>query len=1016
MAAGPLTIPNTASGATAEQLAQGAPDSLDYSILAYGDAGVGVITGCVVSAQSSPNATVQVSAGMVSVGNAGYAVGSVASLTIGANVSGNPRFDLVIYRVGVGVMVLAGTPGVAPYTAFPAITFTTDIALAAIYVANGFSTITNSEIISKQATVQPAPMGAAPSLGGKMIGLGHSFMEGYGAVPTHHGFMGQIAGMARSRLWNMGVGGAKLAGCFGPGVNGYGGIPQVLQQYVPPKQPMFWRGAYSASTYYNLDDGVTNAPAAISCTTNGTTALTSAALFGAAYVAGMVISGTNIKPGTYVVSVNSTSSITLNQVATGSGTQNLTFTGWYRCAATTFNVAPAGVGNGANWYLIPAGNVGYSGSPWNAQSSLPVIMFGQNDITQLYQRSTQPFLSSFQAMCCRIASAMVWEDTSPMVTLAGGTFTNFTYVTLGAAFGSGTSLSTIPNTAAATISCFTPPDWPGGFVDMGFVMLTGSTMAGGTMTFAVDGVAATCKCSGMADGSSVNFGSPNRQPILGCALGTALTSGISSGVTLTLRTPLPVAVGSGSSIVVGGVGGGTSQTFVTTISALAGAVSLTVTAQVANATYPVGTPVYDSTPADQWQGATDIVVRVPVAAGCHQVVATVPASPSIANLAFDYVSFEAPVQPIGVVLGVWKPVNLAVMGFTCPTYQDIDTWNTAIQGVLGTGNEWPHVFTNVADVLMNTSAITTALTLGQAGVTSLAVTAGIKFSVAAGDTIQVGSGATVQLVTASAPQVIGATSIAVTSFTSTYAQPIGSPVANYTVASKNFYSDGVHPNVTGHSQMASVVWQAILNSLQTIPQLVAVQSESIGRPTCVVSTIGSADIVNGSATSAAAWVISGAGYVSVAAVPGDIIEVEVNGLWDTSTTVTGYLDIATWNPATYGAGNSAGVAAVINYVSGVKSMGGPYTNLGLEYDSVGAQAASGLSALLSPPNSGGVQDRIVGKFKYPVQTADIIGGFVSFCIVGASSTTTVRHIKNIAGYQFMMSATNVGPLSYASEA
>lgn len=889
--------------------------------------------------------------------------------------------------------------------------------LGGVKATSGADPVSSTDLVTKEYADNKVP-----NLGIKLIGLGHSFMQGYGAIPIDHGFMSQVAGLMRSKLWNMGVPGAKLAGVFAAGVNGYGGIPQILQQYLPPKQPILWLGAYSGATYYTLDDGVTNAPAAISCTTNGTTALTSAALFGAAYVKGMYLSGTNIKPGTYVVSVNSTSGITMSQAATGSGTQNLIFTGWYHCGAETIGVAPAGAGNGTNWDLVDPNNIGYFGSPWNPQSSLPVMMWGQNDITQQAQRNPQPFLSAFQAMCCRIASAMVWEDTSPMITLAGGVFTNFTMAALAEAAGSGTSITTIPNTAGATISFFSPPDWPGGFVDIGFTLLvTGSALASGSMTFTVDGSNVNCKCSGMADGPTVNFGSPVRQPTVGCALGTALTSGVASGANLLLKTPLPNNVGSGANIVVGGVGGGSSQTFVTTGTALAGALSIPVTSQVANATYPVGTPVYDSTTTDGgWAAPNCIAVRVPVPAGSHQVIATVPGSPSIANLAIDHVSFESSPSPIGVVLGVWKPANLQGMGFNCPTYQDIDTWNTAIQGTLGLGNEWPHVYANISDVLMQTSALTTALTLGQTGVTSLAITGGIKVAVASGDIVQVGSGATVQLVTASASAAVGATAITVTSFTSTFAQPIGTPISNFTVASKNFNRDGVHPSTDGHAAIAGVVYNAIVNSLPILPQTAAMQSEAMGRPTAVVNTNTGADLAVGSATSAGAWVISGAGVLQLPAEPGDLIEIDLNGIWDASATVIGSLDIATFNLPAYAAGNSAGVAACINYLSGIKSIGGyGGTTLGLGYDAVGAQGANGLAVLMSNidlltlPGRG---DRISGKFYYPVQWADIIAGYVYFCVVGKSSTTTVRHIKNVAGYNFLLSAVNVGPVSYGSEA
>ena len=151
----PLIIPNAGSGASAELLAQGAPDTVDFSILA-GALG-GVTSGCAVSAQSTPNGTVKSALGVVVVAGVSYSVSAAASLTITSNSSGNPRFDLVIYRVGTGVMVLAGTAAAAPYTAFPTPTFTTDCVLAAVYVANGFSTITNAEIVDKRPAAIQVP-------------------------------------------------------------------------------------------------------------------------------------------------------------------------------------------------------------------------------------------------------------------------------------------------------------------------------------------------------------------------------------------------------------------------------------------------------------------------------------------------------------------------------------------------------------------------------------------------------------------------------------------------------------------------------------------------------------------------------------------------------------------------------------------------------------------------------------------------------------------------------------------
>jgi hypothetical protein len=81
--------------------------------------------------------------------------------------------------------------------------------------------------------------------------------------------------------------------------------------------------------------------------------------------------------------------------------------------------------------------------------------------------------------------------------------------------------------------------------------------------------------------------------------------------------------------------------------------------------------------------------------------------------------------------------------------------------------------------------LTTALTLGQTGVTTLAVAA-LTAPIVAGESVEIGSGTNLQTVTASGSAIVGATSIPVTSFTSTFAQPVGTPVfPPYTVSVGN---------------------------------------------------------------------------------------------------------------------------------------------------------------------------------------------------------------------------------------
>jgi hypothetical protein len=156
-----LVVPNAGSGASAELIAQASSDTVDWTILSMSQMGYGVLitaadavlTPCKVTAQASPNSTVQVAAGNLTGGGGIYSPAATASLSIASNSSGSPRFDLVVYRIGTGYTVIQGTPAPAPFTAFPTPTWNTDIVLAAIYVADSFGTITNAEIVDKRQPI-----------------------------------------------------------------------------------------------------------------------------------------------------------------------------------------------------------------------------------------------------------------------------------------------------------------------------------------------------------------------------------------------------------------------------------------------------------------------------------------------------------------------------------------------------------------------------------------------------------------------------------------------------------------------------------------------------------------------------------------------------------------------------------------------------------------------------------------------------------------------------------------------
>ena len=88
----PFTIPNEAD---AFHQNQAEVDKVDIDILVAGQGGDGVVSGCAVTAQGSPDMTVAVAGGVVKIGTTVVAVTS-GNVTIGTADSTNPRIDLSI--------------------------------------------------------------------------------------------------------------------------------------------------------------------------------------------------------------------------------------------------------------------------------------------------------------------------------------------------------------------------------------------------------------------------------------------------------------------------------------------------------------------------------------------------------------------------------------------------------------------------------------------------------------------------------------------------------------------------------------------------------------------------------------------------------------------------------------------------------------------------------------------------------------------------------------------------------
>jgi len=157
-------IPN-ASSPLASVLDQSEPDSGDF--VALGNRKTGVVSGCTVTAQPSPDTNVTVASGEV-ISNGVYHIVNGETVDLTAGTAGSARFDIVVVDSSGTVQKRLGTStaGVNP-------TFADlqdgDVFLAAVYRAAGTSDIvTTSRIIDKRifVTSNTARSGSgAPSTG-----------------------------------------------------------------------------------------------------------------------------------------------------------------------------------------------------------------------------------------------------------------------------------------------------------------------------------------------------------------------------------------------------------------------------------------------------------------------------------------------------------------------------------------------------------------------------------------------------------------------------------------------------------------------------------------------------------------------------------------------------------------------------------------------------------------------------------------------------------------------------------
>ena len=152
-----FTIPNHAD---ANSPFQAEPDSVDFDILAAGYSGSGVISGCAVTAQGTPNMTVAVASGVVSVAGVRVSV-TGANSTIGTADGTDPRFDMITVNNSGTIATTAGTAAAVPE--LPNIP-SNSVVLALIFVPASDTTIATAQITDKRVFISNGGSGVLDNI------------------------------------------------------------------------------------------------------------------------------------------------------------------------------------------------------------------------------------------------------------------------------------------------------------------------------------------------------------------------------------------------------------------------------------------------------------------------------------------------------------------------------------------------------------------------------------------------------------------------------------------------------------------------------------------------------------------------------------------------------------------------------------------------------------------------------------------------------------------------------------
>jgi TolB-like protein len=135
---------------------QAEPDSVDFEVLLAGIVGDGVLSGCAITAQGTPDGTVAVASGSIRVGGTIVSVSS-GNVSIPAGDATNPRFDLIVVdNAGVKSRVAGTAASNAVFPAIPA----SSVVLAAVYVPANDSIVNANQITDKRTFVNQAVLNA----------------------------------------------------------------------------------------------------------------------------------------------------------------------------------------------------------------------------------------------------------------------------------------------------------------------------------------------------------------------------------------------------------------------------------------------------------------------------------------------------------------------------------------------------------------------------------------------------------------------------------------------------------------------------------------------------------------------------------------------------------------------------------------------------------------------------------------------------------------------------------------